>query len=195
MTGGGLAEVANPSALFLAGRDGGEPGRGGVRRHRRHAARCWSRSRRWSRRRRSARRAARWSAGMPSRLAMILAVLEAHGGLNLGAARHLSQRRRRPQDRRARRRSRGGGGADLVPDRRRAAAGHGLFRRDRPFGRGAAGRAYRAAAERSGQARLSRAPSRRRRAQKEARRAAPGWRWPSPRSPSSSRKSPRPASP
>ena len=26
MTGGGLAEVANPSALFLAGRDGGAPG-------------------------------------------------------------------------------------------------------------------------------------------------------------------------
>ena len=35
----------------------------GVRRHRGHAARCWSRSRRWWRRPRSARRAARWSAG------------------------------------------------------------------------------------------------------------------------------------
>ena len=38
MTGGGLSEVANPSALFLAGRDGASAGRGGVRRRRRRAA-------------------------------------------------------------------------------------------------------------------------------------------------------------
>ena len=63
MTGGGLAEVPNPSALFLAERDGAanpaprsspaSKGRG----------RFWSRSRLWSRRRRSARRAAPLSAG------------------------------------------------------------------------------------------------------------------------------------
>ena len=39
MTGAGLAEVPNPSALFLAGRDGGaSPGRGGVRRRRGRAS-------------------------------------------------------------------------------------------------------------------------------------------------------------
>ena len=80
--------------------------------------RCWSKSRRWWRRRRSARRAARWSAGMPSRLAMVLAVLEAHGGLKLGQHRRLPQRRRRPAHRRAGRRSGGGGGARLVARRR-----------------------------------------------------------------------------
>ena len=38
MTGGGLAEVPNPSALFLAGRDGAAARRGGLRRRRRRAA-------------------------------------------------------------------------------------------------------------------------------------------------------------
>ena len=83
MTGGGLAEVANPSALFLAGRDGAAPGAAvfaGVEGARpvlveiqalvapstlgtpRRAVVGWE----------------------PSRLAMVLAVLEAHGGLKLG---------------------------------------------------------------------------------------------------------------
>ncbi|MBV8473830.1 MAG: DNA repair protein RadA [Hyphomicrobiales bacterium] len=83
MTGDGLAEVANPSALFLAGRDGAAPGAAvfaGVEGARpvlveiqalvapstlgtpRRAVVGWE----------------------PSRLAMILAVLEAHGGLKLG---------------------------------------------------------------------------------------------------------------
>ena len=44
-------------------------------------ARCWSRSRRWSRPRRSPRRGAPWSAGIRSRLAMVLAVLETRCGL------------------------------------------------------------------------------------------------------------------
>ena len=47
--------------------------------------RCWSRSRRWSRPPRSARRAARWSAGIRNRLAMVLAVLEARCGVAIGA--------------------------------------------------------------------------------------------------------------
>src|SRR5271163_4664851 len=83
MTGGGLAEVANPSALFLAGRDGAAPGAAvfaGVEGARpllveiqalvapstlgtpRRAVVGWE----------------------PSRLAMVLAVLETHGGLKLG---------------------------------------------------------------------------------------------------------------
>ena len=83
MTGLGLAEVANPSALFLAGRDGAAPGAAvfaGVEGARpvlveiqalvapstlgtpRRAVVGWE----------------------PSRLAMVLAVLETHGGLKLG---------------------------------------------------------------------------------------------------------------
>ena len=69
----GLAEVPNPSALFLAdraARSGTTAERAASRRPARRCSpasrargRCWSRCRRWSRRRRSARRAARWSAG------------------------------------------------------------------------------------------------------------------------------------
>jgi DNA repair protein RadA/Sms len=83
MTGAGLAEVPNPSALFLAGRDGASPGAAvfaGVEGARpllveiqalvaptslgtpRRAVVGWE----------------------PSRLAMVLAVLEAHAGLKLG---------------------------------------------------------------------------------------------------------------
>ena len=65
MTGRGLAEVANPSALFLAGARRRGAGRGGVRRHGRHAAAA--RRDPGARRAdaRSARRAAPWSAGIP----------------------------------------------------------------------------------------------------------------------------------
>jgi DNA repair protein RadA/Sms len=83
MTGGGLQEVANPSALFLSGRDGAAPGTAvfaGIEGTRpllveiqalvsptsfgtpRRAVVGWD----------------------PSRLAMVLAVLEAHGGLRFG---------------------------------------------------------------------------------------------------------------
>ncbi len=83
MTGGGLAEVTNPSALFLAGRDGAAPGAAvfaGMEGTRpvlveiqalvaptslgtpRRAVVGWD----------------------PARLSMVLAVLEAHGGLRLG---------------------------------------------------------------------------------------------------------------
>ena len=83
MTGGGLAEVANPSALFLAGRDGSAPGAAvfaGVEGARPMLVEIQA-------------LVAPSTLGTPrravvgwdsSRLAMILAVLEAHAGLKLG---------------------------------------------------------------------------------------------------------------
>ena len=83
MTGAGLAEVANPSALFLAGRDAGGPGAAvfaGIEGARPLLVEIQA-------------LVAPTSLGTPrravvgweqSRLAMILAVLEAHGGLKLG---------------------------------------------------------------------------------------------------------------
>ena len=84
MTGLGLAEVANPSALFLAGRDSAAPGAAvlaGVEGQRPVLVEIQA-------------LVAPTSLGTPrravvgfdqSRLSMILAVLEAHGGLKLGA--------------------------------------------------------------------------------------------------------------
>ena len=83
MTGGGLAEVADPSALFLAGRDGAAPGAAvfaGVEGARPVLVEIQA-------------LVAPSTLGTPrravvgwdsSRLAMMLAVLEAHGGLKLG---------------------------------------------------------------------------------------------------------------
>jgi DNA repair protein RadA/Sms len=83
MTNGGLAEVANPSALFLAGRDGAAPGAAvfaGVEGARPVLVEIQA-------------LVAPSTLGTPrravvgwdsNRLAMILAVLEAHGGLKLG---------------------------------------------------------------------------------------------------------------
>jgi DNA repair protein RadA/Sms len=83
MTGAGLAEVANPSALFLAGRDGASPGAAvfaGIEGARPLLVEIQA-------------LVAPTTFGTPrravvgwdsSRLAMILAVLEAHGGLKLG---------------------------------------------------------------------------------------------------------------
>ena len=83
MTGGGLSEVANPSALFLAGRDGAAPGAAvfaGVEGARPVLVEIQA-------------LVAPSTLGTPrravvgwesSRLAMVLAVLEAHGGLKLG---------------------------------------------------------------------------------------------------------------
>jgi DNA repair protein RadA/Sms len=83
MTGAGLAEVANPSALFLAGRDGAAPGAAvfaGVEGARPVLVEIQA-------------LVAPSSLGTPrravvgwdsSRLAMVLAVLEAHAGLKLG---------------------------------------------------------------------------------------------------------------
>ena len=64
MTGAGLAEVANPSALFLAGRDVAAPGRGGVRRRRGRAPGAGRDPGAGRADRRSARRAAPSSAGI-----------------------------------------------------------------------------------------------------------------------------------
>src|SRR5579883_1975575 len=83
MTGGGLSEVANPSALFLAGRDASSPGAAvfaGIEGARPLLVEFQA-------------LVAPTTLGTPrravvgwdaSRLAMILAVLEAHGGLKLG---------------------------------------------------------------------------------------------------------------
>jgi DNA repair protein RadA/Sms len=83
MTGAGLAEVANPSALFLAGRDGAAPGAAvfaGVEGARPVLVEIQA-------------LVAPSTLGTPrravvgwdsSRLAMVLAVLEAHAGLKLG---------------------------------------------------------------------------------------------------------------
>jgi DNA repair protein RadA/Sms len=83
MTGGGLSEIANPSALFLAGRDGASPGAAvfaGIEGARPLLVEIQA-------------LVAPTTLGTPrravvgwdsSRLAMILAVLEAHGGLKLG---------------------------------------------------------------------------------------------------------------
>ena len=153
MTGGGLAEVANPSALFLAGRDGAAPGAAvfaGVEGARpvlveiqalvapstlgtpRRAVVGWE----------------------PSRLAMILAVLEAHGGLKLGQ--HDVYLNVAGGLRIAEPAADLAAAAALVSslDRRQPAARRRLFRRDRAFRRGARGRPQRPAPQGSRQARL-----------------------------------------
>ncbi len=66
MTGKGLAEVANPSALFLGDRKQAVARHRGVRRAGRHAACCSARFRRWCRPPLTARRAAPWWAGTPA---------------------------------------------------------------------------------------------------------------------------------
>ena len=83
MTGRGLAQVDNPSALFLSDRDLGSPGTAVFAGHRRDAGRSSSRCRRWSRRRHSARPRRAVVGADSSRLSMILAVLEARCGVRL----------------------------------------------------------------------------------------------------------------
>lgn len=83
MTGGGLREVANPSALFLSGRDGSAPGTAvfagmeGTRPLLVEIQALVSPTAFGNPR----RAVVGWD---PSRLAMVLAVLEAHGGLRFG---------------------------------------------------------------------------------------------------------------
>ncbi len=75
--------MANPSALFLSQHGEPVPGRRSSRRSRARG-RCWSRSRRWSIRCRAACRE-RLSVGLdPQRLALLLAVLHRHGGVETG---------------------------------------------------------------------------------------------------------------
>ena len=153
MTGAGLREVANPSELFLSERDLGSPGTAvfaGIEGTRpllveiqalvaptslgtpRRAVVGWD----------------------PSRLSMVLAVLEAHCGVQARRPRRLSQRRRRPAHPGAGRRSRGRRRAGLLARQCAAAGRRRLFRRGVAVRRGAAGGAGAGAAEGSRQARL-----------------------------------------
>ena len=130
MTDGGLVEVANPSALFLAERRGDVSGAAvfagieGTRPVLVEIQALVAPSPLGTPR----RAVVGWDSG---RLAMMLAVLEARCGLVICRPRRLSQRRRRPADRRAGRRSRGGGGADLLALGPARAARSGVLRRDR----------------------------------------------------------------
>ena len=90
----------------------------------------------------------------PSRLSMVLAVLEAHCGVKLSRPRRLSERRRRPAHPGAGGRSRRGRRAGIVAGQCAAADGRGLFRRDFAVGRGPPGGADLGPAEGSGQTRL-----------------------------------------
>ena len=156
MTGAGLREVANPSELFLSERDLGSPGTAvfaGIEGTRpllveiqalvaptslgtpRRAVVGWD----------------------PSRLSMVLAVLEAHCGVRLGGHDvylNVAGGLAHPG---AGRRSRRRRGAGLVAGQRAAAGRRGLFRRGLAVGRGAAGGAGRGAAEGSAKLGFARA--------------------------------------
>ncbi len=84
MTGRGLAEVANPSALFLSARDAVAPGAAVFRRDGGFTSASCGVSSPCRAKLARGLRAAPWLAGTPSRLAMVVAVLEAHAGLKLG---------------------------------------------------------------------------------------------------------------
>ena len=134
MTGLGLREVANPSELFLSERDLGSPGTAvfaGIEGTRpvlvelqalvaptslgtpRRAVVGWD----------------------PSRLSMVLAVLEAHCGVKLVRPRRLSECGRRPAHPGAGGRSGRRRGAGFLAGQRAAADGCGPFRRDFALGR------------------------------------------------------------
>ena len=120
MTDAGLAEVPNPSALFLADRAGAGERRRRLRRHRGHAADAGRDPGAGRAAPPTARRGARWWAGTATGCH---GAGGARGALRRRARRprHLSQRRRRPAHRRAGRRSRGRGGAGLGADLRAGA--------------------------------------------------------------------------
>ena len=171
MTGAGLREVPNPSELFLSERDLGSPGTvvfAGIEGTRpllveiqalvaptslgtpRRAVVGWD----------------------PSRLSMVLAVLEAHCGVKLGGHDVYLNVAGRPAHPGAGRRSRGRRGARLLARRCVAAGRCGLFRRGLAVRRGPPGGAERRAAEGSRQARLRprlRAGSRARRSRRRRR--------------------------
>ena len=153
MTGLGLREVSNPSALFLSERDLGSPGTAvfaGIEGTRpvlvelqalvapttlgtpRRAVVGWD----------------------PSRLSMVLAVLEAHCGVQALRPRCLSERCGRPAHPGTGGGSRGRRGAGVVAGQCAAADGRGLFRRDFAVGRGPPGGADLGTAEGSGETRL-----------------------------------------
>ena len=158
MTGSGLREVANPSELFLSARDLGTPGTAvfaGIEGTRpllveiqalvaptslgtpRRAVVGWD----------------------PSRLSMVLAVLEAHCGVQARRPRRLSQRRRRPAHPGAGGRSRRRRRAGLLARQRAAAGRCGLFRRGIAVRRDPAGGARRRPGSRKPQSSALPAPS------------------------------------
>jgi hypothetical protein len=147
MTGAGLAEVANPSALFLSEREAGAPGAAvfagveGTRPVLVEIQALVAQSPLASPR--------RTVVGLgPGRLAMILAVLEARCGIAFAGFGRLSQRRRRPAHLRTGGRSGRRRGAAVGARGPRPAARDGGFRRDQPVGRAAPGAADRIAVER-----------------------------------------------
>jgi DNA repair protein RadA/Sms len=134
MTGAGLSEVANPSALFLSDRDTPAPGSvvfAGIEGTRPVlvefqalvAPSSLSQPR---------RAVVGWDG---ARLSMILAVLEARAGHRVPGARRLPQRRGRHAHFRTRRRSRRGRRPPVRPRGRRPARGDRRFRRIVPFRR------------------------------------------------------------
>ena len=153
MTGAGLREVANPSELFLSERDLGSPGTAvfaGIEGSRPLLVEMQA-------------LVAPTSLGTPrravvgwdqSRLSMLLAVLEAHCGVQALRPRRLSQCRRRASHPGARRRSRRRRRAGVVARPCAAAGRRGVLRRGLAVGRGAAGGADRGAAQGGGEARL-----------------------------------------
>ena len=153
MTGLGLREVSNPSELFLSERDLGSPGTAvfaGIEGTRpvlvelqalvapttlgtpRRAVVGWD----------------------PSRLSMVLAVLEAHCGVKLSGYDVYFNVAGRPADPGTRRRPRGRGRAGVVAGECAIADGCGLFRRDFALRRGPAGGADLGPAEGGRQTRL-----------------------------------------
>ena len=131
----GLAEVENPSALFLG--EGGERAAGtavfaGIEGSRPVLVEFQALVARLGAYGTPRRAVVGWDGG---RLAMVLAVLEARCGLGFGDARCLLERRRRTEDHRA-----GGGsgrrrGSGVLGPGVRPASGLRGLRRDQPFGR------------------------------------------------------------
>ena len=121
MTGAGLSEIANPSALFLAGRDGASPGAAvfaGIEGARPLLVEIQALV---------APTTSRHAAPRRGRLGFEPAGDDPRGARGAWRTeawpiRHLSQCRRRPQNRRASRRSRRGGRARLLAGRRQPAA-------------------------------------------------------------------------
>ena len=155
MTDRGLAEVPNPSALFLADRRNRVTGAAvfagmeGTRPVLVEIQALVAPANYGTPR----RAVVGWDG---NRLAMVLAVLEARCGLQIGARDIYLNVAGGLQDRRARRRSRGRRRARIRPDPRADAGRYRRLRRDRAVGRGPARGPGRGAAQGSGQARLHR---------------------------------------
>ena len=116
------------------------------------AGRCWSSCRALVDRMRfgSPRRVAQ---GLDAqRVAMLLAVMNRHGGVSAAGARRVREPGRRARSHRDRLRSAGGAGAGVEPRRQADRAGAGRLRRNRPHRRAAPRGLWRRAAARGGQA-------------------------------------------